>query len=349
MKDDIAVQIYEVEISEHPNADALEIANVLGYQSLVQKGVYETGDLVAYIPEASVVPDDVIEEMGLTGRLAGSKKNRVKAIRLRGTLSQGLIYPITGEKLKDLELVAGDDVTEDMGIFKYEPPIPEGMSGEVHAMPGMTATFKVENIKNFPGIFTETDNVDVSEKLHGTYVAFGNHGGEWSVNSKGLGRKGLAFKLGEENDGNIYVQMFRLLKENLDELNKALRFADSWFIMGEIFGQGVQDLAYGEESKQFAAFDIYAGNRFMDTMDFDVQARNAGFNRVPHLYRGKFSEEMVRTYTSGQSTWDGAEDQIREGIVIKSIMEEYSPQIGRKLLKSISPHYLLRKSGTEFN
>ena len=77
-------------MKEHPNADALEIAQIEDYMSLVQKGVYHTGDLVVYLPEASVVPQDVIEELGLEGRLAGKTKNRVKAIKLRGVLSQGL-------------------------------------------------------------------------------------------------------------------------------------------------------------------------------------------------------------------------------------------------------------------
>ena len=60
----------------------------------MQKGVYKTGDLGVYIPEQAVLPEWVISRLGLEGRLAGKAQNRVKAIKLRGVLSQGLIYPV---------------------------------------------------------------------------------------------------------------------------------------------------------------------------------------------------------------------------------------------------------------
>ena len=90
---DFAVEVLPLRIEPHPEADRIELAVIGEYRSVVQKGRYHDGDLVAYIPEASIVPDALIEEMGLTGKLSGSKKNRVKAARFRGVLSQGLCYP----------------------------------------------------------------------------------------------------------------------------------------------------------------------------------------------------------------------------------------------------------------
>ena len=110
-------------IEPHPNADRLDLAVVGEYRSIILKGQYEVGDLVAYIPEAGVLPDTLIEEMGLTGRLAGKQANRVKAIRLRGIVSQGLCYRAREG------WVEGQDVTDEMGIIKYEPPIPAHGSG----------------------------------------------------------------------------------------------------------------------------------------------------------------------------------------------------------------------------
>ena len=85
-----AVKVVPITIEPHPNADALELARVGDYRAVVKKGEFHSGDLVAYIPEGAVLPPELIEHMGLTGRLAGKDANRVKAVRLRGALSQGL-------------------------------------------------------------------------------------------------------------------------------------------------------------------------------------------------------------------------------------------------------------------
>ena len=117
------VTIIPVAIEAHPDADALEIARIGGYRSVIRKGSFRTGDLVAYIPENAVLPAPLLEELGLSGRLAGSEKNRVKAIKLRGVLSQGICYPARPEWLE------GQDVAEILGIRKYEPPVPTSMDG----------------------------------------------------------------------------------------------------------------------------------------------------------------------------------------------------------------------------
>lgn len=63
------VPVEVVTIEPHPNADALEIANIQGFQAIVRKGQFQTGQLIAYIPEAAIVPDDLLESMGLMGAL----------------------------------------------------------------------------------------------------------------------------------------------------------------------------------------------------------------------------------------------------------------------------------------
>ena len=85
-------KVHALKVEPHPNADRLELAAVGGFRCVVQKGAFKNGDLAAYIPEAAVCPEWLIKELGLEGRLAGSKHNRVKAVKLRGALSQGLVY-----------------------------------------------------------------------------------------------------------------------------------------------------------------------------------------------------------------------------------------------------------------
>jgi len=171
--------------------------------SIVKKGDFKTGDLAAYIPEASIVPDDLLEEMGLTGKLAGSKHNRVKAIRLRGVLSQGICYPAA------LNWTQGQDVAEELGIVKYEPPIPVHiMQGQVYNAGVELATkYDIENIKRYPDVLVEGEEVVVTEKTHGTFMCLivvpermaddRHYQDRFAVCSKGLGSQGLMFRHNE--------------------------------------------------------------------------------------------------------------------------------------------------------
>ncbi len=205
-----SVEIIPVRIEIHPNADALELAVVGEYRSIVEKGQFRTGDLVAYIPEQSVVPAGLLEEIGLTGRLAGKQKNRVKAIRLRGVLSQGLCYAARDG------WDVGDNVAEELGIEKYVPAIPASMSGEVwSAGQDRCMKYDIENWKRYPDVLKDGEDVFFTEKLHGTWVQFGllsealthEKYGALSIASKGLSARGLAFKPNaEKNETNLYCR-----------------------------------------------------------------------------------------------------------------------------------------------
>ena len=118
------------EVSHHPHADKLDIARIKGWQIIVGKNQHKEGEMVAYIPEQAIVPEAVQKAIGVEGRLSGSRKNRVKAIRLRKILSQGLILPLKDGKLTHPEtgeqkkFHQGDDVSEFLGITKYEEKFP---------------------------------------------------------------------------------------------------------------------------------------------------------------------------------------------------------------------------------
>ena len=75
-------RVYALRIEQHPNADRLELAAIGGFRCVVGKGSFVDGDLAAYIPEAAVCPDWLIAELGLEGKLAGSKKNRVDELQV---------------------------------------------------------------------------------------------------------------------------------------------------------------------------------------------------------------------------------------------------------------------------
>ncbi|SPF01402.1 RNA ligase (ATP) [Streptomyces sp. MA5143a] len=345
-------------IHEHPNADALELAQVGLYRAVVAKGAFRTGDTAVYIPEQSVLPAALIEELGLTGRLAGSGADRVKAVRLRGELSQGIVC--RPKALADVDLTAavaeGTDFAERLGIVKWVPPIPPTMSGEVESAPDLLPWVDIENIQRYPDIFTPGEPVVLTEKLHGsaclmTYLA---EDGRVQVSSKGFGGKSLALK---EDPRNLYWRAVHGhgVPEVAARLAQRLG-ARRVGVFGEVYGAGVQDLTYGadgrRESLGYAVFDVSAeidGRvRWLDTVEL-TDLLHGELPLVPRLYEGPYAVDRVLEVATGRETVSGREMHLREGVVIRPAVERYSPVTGgRAIAKAVSPAYLTRKGGTEY-
>jgi RNA ligase (TIGR02306 family) len=342
-------------VHEHPNADALELAQVGLYRAVVAKGVYRTGDVAVYIPEQSVLPAGLIEELGLTGRLAGSNADRVKAVRLRGELSQGIVCRPGVLADFDLARAAVDrvDFAERLGITKWVPPVPTSMSGEVEAAPELLPWVDIENIQRYPDVFARGEAVVLTEKLHGsaclvTYVA---EEGRVHVSSKGFGARSLALR---EDPRNLYWRAVRghgvaEMAARVAERLGARRVG----VFGEVFGAGVQDLTYGADGRRetlgYAVFDVAAeidgSVRWLDA----AEVLGGELPLVPRLYEGPYDIERVLEVASGRETVSGRSLHLREGVVIRPVVERYSPVTGgRAIAKAVSPAYLTRKGGTEF-
>jgi RNA ligase (TIGR02306 family) len=355
-------------VHDHPNADALELAQVGLYRAVVAKGAYRTGEAAVYIPEQSVLPDGLIEELGLTGRLAGTAANRVRAVRLRGELSQGIVCRPKALADVDLARAAGDgtDFAESLGIVKWVPPVPPTMNGDVESAPGLLPWVDIENIQRYPDIFTAGEPVVVTEKLHGsacllTYLADEDR---VHVSSKGFGAKSLALR---EDPRNLYWRAVRGhgVPEAAARLAERLG-ARRVGIFGEVYGAGVQDLSYGADGRRetigYAVFDVsaeIAGEiRWLDAQEL----LSGELPLVPRLYEGPYDVERVLEFASGRETVSGRELHLREGVVIRpgapgpagprgpfAAAERYSPVTGgRAIAKAVSPAYLTRKGGTEY-
>lgn len=181
--------------------------------------------------------------------------------------------------------------------------------------------------------------------------------GRFIITSKGLSSKGLAFKLNEENEQNLYVRAAR----KYDLFEKLSDREGYFYVLGEVFGHNVQDLQYGADESEimFRSFDIYVGDpkrgsegRFLDEYELVETLEDLGINRVPLLYRGPFDEEAMLSYTDGYETISGSESHIREGVVVRPTEERTHQELpvgGRVQLKSVSEFYLTRKDGTEYN
>ncbi len=354
-------------VEEHPNADRLELARVGGFRSVVPRGRYRSGQRVAYIPENAIVPEPLLRRMNLwdeeagKGRLGGKGGDRVRPIRLRGELSQGLVF----EPEADAEV--GADLAEEYGIVKYVPKVPTSMSGQVSNVAGFLVSYDIENIQKFPDALVPGETVVVTEKLHGTYACFSYvpppdkaslpddlPNGSVLVASKGLGAKGLAFKDVEENDNNLYL---RTWKQQLRDTGVWRRVEESArgpvHVMAEIFGRGVQDLHYGLQTPLLRVFDVFLGppptGAFLDYEALRRITDEWGVDRVPELAVAPFSEDLVLEHRDGPDTLSGS--HMREGIVIVPTEERQDRRLPRDRvkLKAVSPNYLFRRGKrTEF-
>ncbi|GAA2747813.1 MULTISPECIES: RNA ligase (ATP) [Kitasatospora] len=342
-------------IHEHPNADALELAQVGLYRAVVAKGAYRTGELALYIPEQAVLPAGLIEELGLTGKLAGGNADRVKAVRLRGELSQGIVCRPRALDGADLSAAAeaGEDFAGLLGITKWAPPIPTSMSGDVEAAPDLLPWVDIENLKRFPGVFEPGEPVVITEKLHGSCCLLTFHAatGEVQVSSKGIGAQGLALK---EDERNLYWRAVRghgvaEVAARLAERLGASRIG----VFGEVFGEGVQDLAYGASARAdrlgYAVFDVSAEIDgqvvWLDAADL----LDGELPLVPRLWSGPYDERTVLELAEGRETVSGRGLHIREGVVVRPAVERYSFVLGgRAIAKAVGGAYLTRKGGTEY-
>lgn len=373
-----------------PDADAIELAVIGEYRSVVKKGDFVPGQYAVYIPEASLIPATLLEKMGLTGKLAGPDKNRVKAIRLRGCLSQGILYPVYctnpfahgGRGQHEIELGLeeeysmsvdlGDDVSKALGITKWEPAIPVSMSGEVYnAGQHITYNYDIENFKWHPEVLQDGEEVQFTEKLHGTFcqliyiptsianntnamhenhlrVTGDYYDGYFALASKGLGGQGLCFKWGDPEQYNVYQKAVIEYLPHIAFVLEKHHTDVPVMIMGEVFGDGIQDLHYGMKNTfSFRVFDIRVGYRdkgyFIDDEDLDDMCFLFGIPRVPVVYRGPFTKEIMLQYTHHKKS-QLDENQLSEGIVVKPTKERIDPSMGRVVLKSINEDYLMRKN-----
>jgi RNA ligase (TIGR02306 family) len=245
-----SVEIVELDdVQPHPNADLLELAVIGGYRAVVGKGLHQKGDMVLYIPEEALLPVELVKFFGYEGKLSGPLKNRVKAIRLRGELSQGLVIPwrkageavaINGYDPIDNYYV-GKTLNYELGITKYEQPIPANMAGRARPRPNWFPTYtNIENIKKDPHIFTPGELVVMTEKIHGTNFGVGMTSGEREmlVSSRRL--------VLEREETNLYWRA--AIQYELEEfLNHLLdvTLGSNVIVWGEIYGAGIQNLAYG--------------------------------------------------------------------------------------------------------
>ena len=327
---EFSVTVVPVNLGKHPNADTLSIATVRAWQCVVRTADFldETGNQIklgAYIPIGTVVPQTPEWEF------LKQRHYRVETIKLRDYVSQGLLIPARpGWK-------EGQDVTEELGVTKYEEPIPTDMAGVLMpSPPGFQKYTDIQNYNDFPGVFDPNDDVIVTEKIHGSNVRYAIINGVFYVGSH---TRCLDPECAETN---LYWRIAR--KYDVEAKIRTLFMDSDVQIFGEVYGPGVQDLHYGLKEPALAVFDVLVHGVYAQDYHINRLSRETLIPRVPVLYRGKFNT-LVLKHSSGPSMLD--KDTKRGGIVIRSENQPNHPLIGRKILKLLNVEHLLRSGGTE--
>lgn len=337
-------------------ADKIELCTVDGWKVVVAKDVnHKIGDLVIYCEVDSFLPIreefEFLRKSSYKKMADGSEGFRLRTIRLKGQISQGLILPLTilegdgemkigvssqpwGDQLQlgpydnALVLEEGVDVTELLGIIKYEPPVPAELSGVVKgnfpSFISKTDETRAQNLSDNYELLRK-DKYYVTEKLDGSSTTYYINNGEFGVCSRNLdlerSETNSMWKFAINND----------IENKLRSLNRNIA------IQGEIIGEGIQGNPYkiiGQKVYFFNVFDIDHHQR-VELTEFIEILNKLELKHVPILemdFELPDTVDDLLLYADGESVLNN--NTIREGVVIRTDDNKVS-------FKAISNQFLL--------
>lgn len=318
-------------------ADKIELAIVGGWNVVVAKDVgHKVGDVVVYCEIDSFLP--IREEFEFLRKSSYKKMGeqegfRLKTIRLRGQISQGLILPMSIFGDFGWTAYEGLDVTERLGIVKYEPPIPAELAGKVKGQfPSFISKTDEERVQNLTKEYEEwkyqsKHQFYVTEKLDGSSATYYVKDGEFGVCSRNLELL--------ETEGNTFWKVAR----ELDLENKMKSLGKNIALQGELIGEGIQKNRYkikGQTVRFFNVFDIDNHKRLGIHDLINVVEDIMDLNCVPYLLLPfplpETVEDMVK-FAEGKSQLN--DNTEREGVVVRSMDGTIS-------FKAISNKFLLK-------
>jgi RNA ligase (TIGR02306 family) len=359
-----------LEISPIENADAIEVARIDGWQCVVKKGEFRKDDLGVYFEIDSFLPIEeryeFLRKSSYKKLLDESEGFRLKTVKLRGVISQGLLMPvtsfpeITGAK-------EGDDVTEALHVTQYEPPLPANLAGVAKGLlPPFIKKTDQERIQNLPEYLTQFGDLEFecTIKLDGSSMSVyyrEKEGGRPEMADTGVCSRGIDLK---EDEKNTYWRIAKklLLLEILRSYQKNIA------LQGEAVGESIQSNNEKLKGQNCYLFDIWdidlrrhltMSERLKALEELNQIARTLGGEALLHVpILGKFRlKDWISQLTPGfLSSWTTPQimDALlktaegtslnpkaeREGLVFKSTQVVNGEIISFKVL---SNKYLLKE------
>lgn len=328
------------EIRPIEGADAIEAAVVGGWTVVVKRGEYAAGHLAVYLEIDSFVPTALAPFLTKPGHepkeFNGIKGERLRTVKLRGQISQGLLLPLS--VVFELPPTTGvdiinTDVTEALGIQKWEAPVPAQLAGTVRGnFPGFISKTDQERIQNLTAELREwQDNSqftwEVTEKLDGSSMTVYVRDEDAGVCSRNLDLK--------QDAANTFWRV--ALAEDL--IGKIRSTGRNLALQGELIGEGIQGNRYKIVGQTFRLFDIFDIDRgdYLKPQERREIAAALDIKHVPVIATELVIAEYVQgllTMAEGKSVLNSAAE--REGLVFKC------NTFGGPSFKAISNKFLLK-------
>ena len=312
----VATLEYIAEVGPHPNADKLDLAKIKGWQVCVKRGEFKKGDLCVYI-----CIDTILEECPQYEFLR-SKNFKIKPIKLRGQLSEGIVFPtsILKEFSSNIvvldEGVAGTDVSTLVKAKHYEKPMPSNLSGQVKGyLPSFLRKTDEENIENVIDVLIELKGKPyyTAVKVDGSSGTFYIKNGEFGVCSRNLELKE------DENNG------FWKIAKKYDIENKLKHHFNgrNMCVQGEVYGPGIQHNLLGVTEISFALFNLWdIDNRcYLNYVDVVNFCKISDIPMVHVIEEGISFDKTIKELQTIANNLKYPNGHVAEGIVVR-------PQIG---------------------
>jgi len=325
-------------ITDHHTDDRLSVAKVFDYSVVIRRGTRREGELVAYLPIGSIVPDNPSfsflfpkrDETNLRFALGETplRYRTIKAKKIKGEISSGLIVSLPEGSWNE-----GDDLQHVMKITKdaSDDQCLMSSSEEVEPQPfgWIFKTYTdIEHAKHHPGIFESLGRVVVTEKIHGANARYVYDGKRlWVGSHKQIKKK--------KTDSLWWRAAFQ------EEIERKLSKFPMKIFFGEIYGN-VQNLRYDSpEGIKFKAFDVFniEDNSYMNHDDAVNTIISAGIEHVPILYKGMWKDSLFELADKPSELGGGTS----EGIIIKPLKEMTLSSGERAVFKLHGNKYLLEK------
>lgn len=317
-----------------PGADKIECCTILGWNVVSQKGLHKVGDKAVYFEIDSVLPLEHFPELEKV-------KGRIKTIKLRGQISQGYLIPLSvaqkviddvgiGYHLETMEV--GSDLTEYLGVEKYEPPAPV-----CHEAKGLFPTHliaktdetriqsRLEYLEEFYGC-----SYEITVKKDGTSSTF-VYDDEMIVCSRNM-----SIKEGNNKYWNIAKKY---------DLPTFLKDNPRYIIQGEICGPGIQKNRLNLKEDELFVFNIFdrETKRILPYMRMREIANRFGLKCVSLVLFGHmFDFTLDELLTSAEGIYSGTNNE-REGIVVRTFDKKFENLYGKyNSFKVISNRFLLK-------
>jgi len=320
------------DVNNVENSDYLDVVSVLGWKVVAKRNDFKAGDLCTYIALDSILPEKPEFEF------MRDRHFRVRTIKLRGQISQGLVLPLNSIKdhlrfgLQGLpvDIIEGADLTEFLGIQKYEKVIPAHLSGDIAGdFPNFIPKTDEERLQNYPEVLSELRGIDCysTVKVDGTSGTFANYHDENFICSRRLTKK--------DTGDTVYSAIYK--KYNISDIFSEIK---NTAIQGEIAGPGIQKNPLNLKSHELFVFNVYGiiSGRYYDYLDlvnfcryYNLQMVDVDRIFIMNHTLEDLLEMAKGVYKSGRT---------REGIVIRPTKERFSNVMkGRMSFKAINNEY----------